>query len=165
MHWYLVHSKPRQERIALENLEHQGYQCYLPVLPTEKIRRGSLSLADEALFPRYLFIRLGNDLSAKGWGPIRYTTGVSRLVSFGSEPARIDDALIAQLQSSESRHKQRPARLFEPGDRLRITDGPFTGIEGVFQIAEGDKRVMVLIELMSRPLSVGIAPSMVRKLG
>jgi transcriptional antiterminator RfaH len=85
MHWYLVHSKPRQERLALENLERQGYQCYLPVLPTEKMRRGSLTIADEALFPRYLFIRLGNDLSDKGWGPIRYTTGVSRLVSFGSE--------------------------------------------------------------------------------
>jgi transcriptional antiterminator RfaH len=165
MHWYLVHSKPRQERLALENLERQGYQCYLPLLPTEKIRRGSLTVTDEALFPRYLFIRLGNDLSAKGWGPIRYTTGVSRLVSFGSEPARIDDCLIAQLQSSESRHKERPARLFEAGDRIRITDGPFAGIEGVFQIAEGDKRVMVLIEMMSKPVSVRVTPSIVRKLG
>ena len=165
MHWYLVHSKPRQERLAVENLERQGYQCYLPTLPTEKIRRGALAVADEALFPRYLFIRLGNDLSAKGWGPIRYTTGVSRLVSFGAEPARIDDGLIAQLQTSESRFKERPVRLFEMGDRVRIADGPFSGIEGVFQIAEGEKRVMVLIELMSKPLSVGVAPSMLRKLG
>ena len=165
MHWYLVHSKPRQERLAVENLERQGYQCYLPTLPTEKIRRGALAVADEALFSRYLFIRLGNDLSAKGWGPIRYTTGVSRLVSFGAEPARIDDGLIAQLQTSESRFKERPVRLFEMGDRVRIADGPFSGIEGVFQIAEGDKRVMVLIELMSKPLSVGVAPSMLRKLG
>jgi len=165
MHWYLVHSKPRQERLALENLARQGYECYLPVLPTERIRRGLLTIADEALFPRYLFIRLGNDLSDKGWGPIRYTTGVSRLVSFGSEPARIDDCLIAQLQSSESHHKEYPVRLFGAGDRVRFTDGPFNGIEGVFQIAEGEKRVMVLIEMMSKPLSVGVAPSMLRKIG
>jgi len=165
MHWYLVHSKPRQERLAMENLERQGYQCYLPTLPTEKISRGVLTFADEALFPRYLFIRLGNDLSAKGWGPIRYTTGVSRLVSFGAEPARIDDGLMTQLQASESSFKERPVRLFEVGERVRIAVGPFSGIEGVFQIAEGDKRVMVLIELMSKPLSVGVAPSMLRKLG
>lgn len=165
MHWYLIHSKPRQERLALENLERQGYECYLPVLPTEKIRRGSLTVADEALFPRYLFIRLGSDSSAKGWGPIRYTTGVSRLVSFGSEPARIDDGLIAQLQSSEFHHKKYPARLFEAGDRVRLTDGPFTGIEGIFQIAQGEKRVLVLIEMMSKPLSVSVAPSLLRKIG
>ena len=165
MHWYLVHSKPKQERLALENLERQGYQCYLPVLPTEKMRRGALTIADEALFPRYLFIRLGSDFSAKGWGPVRYTTGVSRLVSFGAVPARIDDCLIAQLRAGEALQRARPVRLFEAGDRVRITDGPFSGIEGVFQLAEGEKRVMVLIELMSKPLSVGLPPSIVGKLG
>ena len=165
MHWYLVHSKPRQERLALDNLTRQGYECYLPVLPTEKIRQGAITLADEPLFPRYLFIRLGSDLSAKGWGPIRYTTGVSRLVSFGAEPAKIDDDLVFQLQRTESTHKTKPARLFEVGDRVRFTSGAFAGIEGVFQIAEGEKRVMVLIEMMSKPLSVRAAPSMLRKLG
>ena len=38
MHWYLIHTKPRQELRALENLERQGYECYLPLLPTEKIQ-------------------------------------------------------------------------------------------------------------------------------
>ncbi|MBK8524690.1 MAG: hypothetical protein IPL58_11685 [Betaproteobacteria bacterium] len=35
MHWYLVHTKLGQERCALENLERQGYQCYLPTFPSE----------------------------------------------------------------------------------------------------------------------------------
>jgi transcriptional antiterminator RfaH len=48
---------------------------------------------------------------------------------------------------------------------VRFTAGAFAGIEGVFQIAEGEKRVMVLIEMMSKPLSVRAAPSMLRKLG
>lgn len=56
MHWYLVHTKPRQEKCALENLHRQGYQCYLPTLPSEKLRQGLLTVADEPLFPRYLFI-------------------------------------------------------------------------------------------------------------
>ncbi|MCG9029715.1 hypothetical protein LH433_10220 [Laribacter hongkongensis] len=59
MHWCLVHAKPRQETCALENLQRQGFQCYLPTLPSEKLRQGVLAVADEPLFPRYLFIRLG----------------------------------------------------------------------------------------------------------
>ena len=87
------------------------------------------------------------------------------MVSFGAEPAKIDDDLVLQLQKTESMLKNKPARLFEVGDRVRFTSGAFAGIEGVFQIAEGEKRVMVLIEMMSKPLSVRAAPSMLRKLG
>ena len=44
MHWYLVHTKPRQEGLALENLERQGYECYLPTLPSEKLRQGVVTV-------------------------------------------------------------------------------------------------------------------------
>ena len=102
MHWYLVHTKPRQEKSALENLHRQGYQCYLPTIPSEKLRQGPLTVADEPLFPRYLFIRLGQGDSAKSWAPIRSTKGVSRLVSFGIEPARVDGGLIELLRTQEA---------------------------------------------------------------
>ena len=164
MHWYLIHTKPRQEKIALENLERQGYQCYLPTLASQKVRLGQISLVSEPLFPRYLFIRLGMEQSSKSWSPIRYTTGVSRLVSFGAEPAKVDEALIEGIQAQESRTRQSPSPLFNAGDRVRITDGAFAGIEGVFQMAEGTQRVFVLIEMMSKPLSVGLGPALVRKI-
>ncbi len=102
MYWYLVHTKPRQEKCALENLERQGYQCYLPTLPSEKLRQGLLTVSDEPLFPRYLFIRLGQGDSAKSWAPIRSTKGVSRLVSFGVEPAKVEDGLIELLRVQEA---------------------------------------------------------------
>ena len=57
MCWYLVHTKPRQGKCAQENLERQGYECYLPVFPKEKLRQSSVVVANEPLFPRYLFIR------------------------------------------------------------------------------------------------------------
>ena len=40
MQWYLIHTKPRQEVCALENLQRQGYECYLPQLVLEKLRNG-----------------------------------------------------------------------------------------------------------------------------
>ncbi|MDR3087329.1 MAG: transcriptional activator RfaH, partial [Azoarcus sp.] len=120
MHWYLVHTKPRLEKTALENLERQGYECYLPMLPTEKLRRGKLTVSDTPLFPRYLFIRLGMDNPDKGWGPIRSTIGVSRLVVFGSHPAKADDALIALLKSHEQTFQAAPKRLFEQDEPVQL---------------------------------------------
>jgi len=163
MDWYLVHTKPRQEKSALDNLHRQGYQCYLPMIPAEKLRQGLITVADEPLFPRYLFIRLGQGDSAKSWAPIRSTKGVSRLVSFGNEPARMDDGLIELLRTQESLAQTEPVRLFKSGEKIRLTQAPFAGIEGIYQMADGERRVMVLIEILSKPVAVRVAPASLRK--
>lgn len=163
MHWYLVHTKPRQEKRALQNLEQQGYECYLPTMPVERLRHDHLDITREPLFPRYLFIRLSMDNSAKSWGPIRSTLGVNRIVSFGSEPARINDNLINLLKLQETTLHDEPKRLFSPGDRVQLTAGAFAGIEGIYQMADGEQRVMVLIELLSKPVAIPAHPATLRK--
>jgi len=165
MHWYLIHTKPRQETCALQNLERQGYDCYLPRLPTEKLRKGAIAVSDEPLFPRYLFIRLGLGDTSRSWAPIRSTRGVSRLVRFGLEPARIDDDLVAQLRAREAALRVKPEPLFAHGERVQLTAAPFLGIEGVFQMAEGERRALVLIEILSKPVAVRVAPASLRKVG
>jgi transcriptional antiterminator RfaH len=166
MHWYLVHTKPKQEKCALQNLQQQGYQCYLPIFPIEKLRQGVLAVADEPLFPRYLFIRLGQGSSAKSWSPIRSTKGVNRLVSFGIELAKIDDDLINLIKVQEAAIQNKPKRLFTPGERVRLTKGAFAGIEGVYQMSDGERRAMVLIELLSsRPVAIYVPPAQLRKVG
>jgi transcriptional antiterminator RfaH len=159
--WYLIHSKPRQEKVALENLERQGYPCYLPVLRIEKLRRGALVVLDEPLFSRYLFVQLDTDSSARSWTPIHSTRGVSRLVRFGVEPARVDDALVAYLRQQQA---QEVKRLFEPGQRVQVIEGAFAGVEGVFQIDDGQARAMVLIELLSRQVRLPVAVAQLRAL-
>ena len=163
MYWYLIHTKPRQERCALENLERQGYPCFLPTFPAEKLRQGAIALTDEPLFPRYLFIRLARNDSAKSWGPIRSTRGVSRLVTFGLEPAKVDNALIEILRVRESSVQGEPERLFKPGERVRLIEAPFADIEGIYQMADGERRVMVLIELLSKSVSIRVSPTGLRK--
>ena len=108
MNWYLVHTKPRQERCALENLQWQGYECYFLTMPAEKLRSGKLGVVEQALFPRYLFIRLGHGPTAQSWKPIRSTKGVSRLVTFGTTPTKVDDALITHLRTQEAMVQAEP---------------------------------------------------------
>jgi transcriptional antiterminator RfaH len=147
--------------VALENLERQGYPCYLPVLRIEKLRRGALVVLDEPLFSRYLFVQLDTDSSARSWTPIHSTRGVSRLVRFGVEPARVDDALVAYLRQQQA---QEVKRLFEPGQRVQVIEGAFAGVEGVFQIDDGQARAMVLIELLSRQVRLPVAAAQLRAL-
>lgn len=65
------------------------------------------------------------------------------------------------MQEASFQHK--PERLFKPGERVRLTEGAFAGIEGIYQMAEGERRVMVLIELLSKPVAMRVSPTSLRK--
>ncbi|MFJ2995290.1 transcription/translation regulatory transformer protein RfaH [Pandoraea sp. NPDC087047] len=169
MNWYLIHTKPRQEQRALLNLEQQGFSCYLPLVPAvapgQAARHGGSDVVSVPLFPRYLFIRLSESSSGPGWGVIRSTKGVSRLVMFGNVPARVDNALIEALHAREHVGSTTVRPLFAAGDRVRIKDGAFEGLEAVYQMEDGDCRVIVLMELLSRPMSMRLPASSVQKIG
>lgn len=162
-HWYLIHTKIRQERVALENLERQGFECFLPLIRVEKLRRNALVVVEEPLFPRYLFIRLASGTDAPSWSPIRSTLGVSRLVTFGQSPAKIDDRLMAHLQA-QAANPEVQLRHFAPGETVTVTDGPFVGLEAIYQMTDGEGRVMVLLNILSKPVQLSIEPTGIKKL-
>jgi transcriptional antiterminator RfaH len=139
--WYLVHTKPKQEFRALEQLQIQHYTCFLPTLRLEKIRHGKLEAFQEPLFARYLFIHLSSVTS--NWSPIRSTRGVSQIVAFGGRFAIMPDACIEALRNGS---QEMPRRLFLPGERVAITSGPFAGLEGVFQLTDGEARAFDRID-------------------
>jgi transcriptional antiterminator RfaH len=163
MPWYLVHTKPRQELRALENLQRQSFSCLLPMLGVERVRQRRLTVVEEPLFPRYLFIELGEDVN---WAPIRSTMGVTNLVRFGSTVAKVPQAVVDELrQQQAARVSQDPARpLFSPGQEVRITSGPFAGLRAVFDIADGDARAMLLIELLSKQVRLPVEVTQIRAL-
>jgi transcriptional antiterminator RfaH len=51
--WYVVYSKPKQERVALENLKQQGYDVYLPLMRNRRRQRGRYITLIEPMFPPY----------------------------------------------------------------------------------------------------------------
>jgi transcriptional antiterminator RfaH len=157
-HWYVIHTKSQQEQRALLNLEQQGYECYLPLLSLEKLRKGRISPLQEPLFARYLFIHLDTSETAKSWAPIRSTLGVNRMVTFGSEPTKVDKHLIEALRAPK-KTTDSPQSLFTKGEKLHITHGPFSGLEAIYQLHDGESRAMVLIKLLNKTVTLKIAPA------
>lgn len=157
MNWYVIHTKPRQERRALLNLERQGYGCFFPTFPQKKVNKKVLELVEEPLFTRYLFIELDTTLQGRSWAPIRSTLGVSKLVTFGTEPARVDPDLINFLRHQQRLLRQSPPTPYKPGDRVTIIEGAFKGLEAIYQMDDGESRAMVLIELLQKPTRLPVA--------
>ena len=155
--WYLVQSKPRNEARALENLVRQGYETYLPLMEVERLQRGRLLKKMEPLFPRYLFLHLeeGND----NWGPIRSTLGVAGLVRFGQAYAVVSDEVMDAVRERTQDIKK---SLFESGDNVRVVSGPLLGLEGVFEIADGEQRSFVLLEFMQKQQRVSVSTADLR---
>ena len=75
VNWYAVYTKPRQERIARENLERQSFEAYMPLMRVRRKRRDKWVEAIEPMFSRYLFIRLA--LGTTNVASIRSTRGVT----------------------------------------------------------------------------------------
>ena len=151
MLWYAVHSRPKQEQRALENLQNQGYEAWLPLITLEKLRRGRVTEVVEPMFSRYLFIRL--DMEHTNWTPIRSTLGVSSLVSFGNRPAHMSDDLINALRNMPERA---PEKFLQKGQAVRMIEGPLKGLDAVYQQSDGELRAMVLVDLMSKQHLVSV---------
>jgi transcriptional antiterminator RfaH len=150
-HWYVIYTKPRQEFRALENLQQQSFEAFLPLHQSERLQRGKLQLVEEPLFKRYLFVRF--DASHSPWHVIRNTLGVSELVRTGGQPARVPATLIQTLMQVQAS----PQSLFQHGETLRVTDGPFRDLQAVFEMQDGDHRAIVLIELLNKMQKISVS--------
>ncbi len=156
MTWYLIQCKPKLETVALENLNSQGYECYLPMMNIEKQVQKKIQIQKTPLFPRYLFINLDDDFFAKSWGPIRSTRGVSTLVRFGAEPAKINEDLIEVIKFKENQHQVHIEPLYKPGQILKILNGPFKDFEAIYQGMNDQMRVIVLLEFMNKSTTASL---------
>ena len=152
VHWLLAYTKPRNEKLAEENLLRQGYECMLPWISVQKRRRGKWLWIDEPLFPRYLFVGAHPEQS---WSPVRSTLGVTSLVRFRSQFASVPESLIHDLVAAASDGPEKQLR-FKQGQKVHITGESFSSITGVFEMQEGEDRARVLIDLLGRPTVVQV---------
>ena len=146
--WYLIKTKPKQEKTAITNLQNQSYHVYCP--------SGKINSKVVMLFPGYLFIYL--DATTENFSPIRSTKGVSNFVRFGLNYANISNKLIDFIKYNEidTAKKIKKFNDFKSGDKVEITEGIFKNCVAIFQSLKSDERVLLLINLMGQQQSIKI---------
>ena len=181
--WLLLQVKPKQELRALANLENQGATCYCPQIEVEKLVRSKRLKVTEPLFPGYVFIHTKSSESdgtsespsrsysnnRLNYTSIRSSRGVSKIVNFGGEPVSISQALIDQLKIREgfSALSGKGVGAYDlplAGDKVEILEGSFKGLEGIYSHADGQKRAVVLIALLSQQTLASLNNHTIRKI-
>ena len=158
LRWYLVHTKQSSETLARANLERQGYAVYFPRLMQPARRCGRWQERIVPLFPGYMFLHLSE--GCQPLAPVRSSIGVSSVVRFGSNYAVVPDQVVRDLQAradpQSGLHRMSRPPLLTSGTGVKITMGPFGGLEGIFEREAGAERVIVLLKLLGRDTSVRV---------
>ena len=144
--WYLIKTKPRQEKKAKQNLENQGYVAFYPIA---KINDRLV-----VLFPGYLFVQLNK--KTQRFSPISSTKGVSHFVKFGSNFAKVSISVIEFIKTHQHITTEKLINLnkFKPGDKVQISDGAFKNWVAIFKCYKTDERVLLLMNLLGHDQSL-----------
>ena len=149
--WFLIYTKPNQEKRAKENLENQGNEVFLPMIASEKTKQPQ-SFSLKPMFPRYLFTKFIVENS--NWTHIKSTRGVSHVIRFGDKLTEVPNSVIDYLKSKVDDNDvlklQSTRKTFQKGDELVIKQGVFQGKDATFISMNGKERVRVLLSLMNR---------------
>jgi len=142
--WYVVHSKPRAEKMAGVYLNKLGIEILCPYIRQKKVIRRKQVIQEVPLFPGYLFAKFNPIMEFRA---VQYATGVRCVVSFGEALAMVDAILIDAMRDRiyQGNVIVTQTIAFQPGQKVRIHDGPLQGFEAVFECEMSDKQRVALL--------------------
>jgi transcription elongation factor/antiterminator RfaH len=153
--WYTLYTKPNAEYQVVTALQRRGIQSYLPEIESVKDRGGR---DRKPFFPCYLFIKA--DLRVVGLSRVRWTPGLRRIVSCDDWPVPLPEELISLIQRKLGQINaagNRPVHNFQPGDTVRITDGPLQSMLAIFEgPTTPAERVRVLLTFLGHARRVSL---------
>ena len=160
--WYVAHTYSGYENKVKANLEKiienrgLGHMIFDIRIPTEIIveKNGDVEKEVELkVFPCYVYIKM--IMNEESWHAVRNITGVTGFVGPGSRPTPLSEEEVAALSIEQV---QQVKLAFNVGDGVTVTDGLFTGYNGVVQaISEDQKNVTVLIKRGTRDMPVELS--------
>jgi len=167
LRWYVVHAysgfenhvmKTLRERIRRSGLESKFGDILVPTEEVVEMRDGKKRKSERKFFPGYVLVQM--EMDNDSWHLVKDSPKVLGFIGgTPDKPAPISDAEAnAILQRVEDgADKPRPKVLFEPGEVVRVVDGPFTDFNGVVEEVNYEKsrlRVSVLIFGRSTPVEL-----------
>jgi transcriptional antiterminator RfaH len=153
--WYCGRTKPKHEHIAAGNVASQLHlEVFNPRLRVERPTRRGLVRVVEPLFPCYIFIRC----APEHWNDVRFVSGISSLVHFGTEIPTIPDQIITDLQACfEAEEPLLVQDPLAPGAEVTVADGAFRGFQAkVLRTLPARERVQILLDILGRPTVVEV---------
>ena len=164
--WYVVHAysgfekkvaASLKERIELHNMQGLFGEVLVPTEEVVEMRGGQKRRSERKFFPGYVLVEM--ELQDESWHLVKDTPRVMGFIGGkGDQPAPITEAEAnAILQRIETGDKPKPKTLFEPGEMVRVIDGPFNDFNGVVEEVNYEKsrlHVAVLIFGRSTPVEL-----------
>ena len=172
--WYAIHTYSGHEDKVRRNLEQRrrtqegGDSVRRIVVPTEQTvetREGKKVEKETRVMPGYVLVQM--EMDDEPWHLVKEVPKVLGFIGGSSDrPAPISDkeaqAILNRVQ--EGADKPRPKVLFEPGEVVRVTDGPFNDFSGVVEQVNYDKsKVRVAVQILGRSTPVELDFSQVEK--
>ncbi len=165
--WYVVHAysgyekqvkRSLEDRIARADMDEMFGDVLVPTEEVVEMKGGQKRRSDRKFFPGYVLVEM--EMTDDTWHLVKDVPKVMGFIGGTAErPAPISqkeaDAILNRLQ--EGADKPRPKVLFEPGEMVRVVDGPFNDFNGVVEDVDYDKsrlKVAVLIFGRSTPVEL-----------
>ncbi|MDX8491198.1 transcription termination/antitermination NusG family protein [Mesorhizobium sp. VK22B] len=154
--WCVVQTHQHSESLAERHLLSQSFRTYLPKRRRTVRHARSVKTVSSAYFDCYLFVSLA--VHQQSWYPINSTVGVRKLVMSKGMPIPAPYGVVESLISAtDDDGILHPDILLRPGQRIRITDGPFSDQLGVLDQVGSAGAVRILLDIMNRsiPITIG----------
>lgn len=172
--WYVVHAysgfekqvmRTLKERVALNEMEDRFGEILVPTEEIVEMRDGKKRKSERKFYPGYVLVQMEMDDAT--WHLVKNTPRVLGFIGGTKDkPAPITekeaDAILRRVESGVD--KPKPKTLFEPGEIVRVTEGPFADFNGVVEEVDYDKsRVKVAVLIFGRSTPVELEFGQVEK--
>jgi len=174
MKWYVVHAysgfeakvkKSLEEHIKLAGMEDKFGQILVPTEEVVEMRDGNKRRSERKFFPGYVLVQM--DMDDETWHLVKNVPKVMGFIGGTKDrPAPISEKEAESILNSvqEGAEKPKPKVLYEPGEVVRVTDGPFNDFNGVVEEVDYEKsRLKVAVLIFGRSTPVDLEFSQVEK--
>jgi transcription antitermination factor NusG len=158
-HWYAAYTCAKHEKRVVAELGLREVERYLPLYSSVRRWKDRRVQSEFPLFPGYVFVRL----ALRDRLRVVQIPSVVRLVGFGGLPTALPDEEMEILRRGLCQGlRAEPHPFLTIGRRVRITAGPFAGLEGVLKRKKSSLRVVVSLELIQLSVAVDVEAADVR---